>query len=592
MNSTHVHLDKQGAVDAGPESMTKHRLNGKPSSVAKPAAAKEPDHAALRNTITDLTDRHITHHGVGIAHHDLYHQAKQQHPGLGKEHFKKTLRELHDEHRFRLGGWPRMWDDLPDPELVVHVGGTHGPDPNRPAHVAPDQDREGKAMYYLHPSQQHKHSEAFAESSEPTGQAPDQVALPGRDGDKAESLLEHAKTAGIRTLAEVARSALERLVKLKPEKIAAATKLFSKQERQQLAATLAAVNSTANLMGRSRVRIRQERAEQLRGVARFSEHPTNFERFDEVGPIRPMPPEDALAYFRRLVPRIGVDPHQFSADVNREAFTLADATEESLLRKVKSFIGGYLQQGTVLGGHPIEFTPPNDSPDRRLVMVDPAKLDRDWAKDKNDYITPGGGGAETPGKRAGVEEFLKQGDAINASTAGLDENGNLYITDGRHRFSLMRDKGADRVGVWVPGDQANQFKSRYGATPVKKYPAEHLDAILADAGVHPSNPQYSDMVIRTNMKDALNVGADMERQDPDIAETFPCWQYVGIEDGREGSDHRPKFGRYYPNSASFTEVRGKRPYNCRCDQIPIDKWEWAEKLARGARVETSWRDAA
>ena len=320
-----------------------------------------------------------------------------------------------------------------------------------------------------------KHSESDEPTTEPEGQAPDQVALPGRDGDKAEALLAHSKSAGIRTLADVTRSALERLVKLKPAKLARTTELFNKQERQQFTEMLAAVNSTANLMGRARVRIRQQRAEQLRGIGKFSEEPTNFDRFDEAGPLKPMPPEDALAYFRRLVPRIGVDPHQFSTDANREAFTMAQATEETLLKKCQDLIAEYLEKGKV-------------------------------------------------------------------------EN----------------------------------------AAKAKQYPAEHLDEMLHDAGVHPSNPQYSDMVIRTNMKDAYNVGADMERQDPDVAETFPVWQYVGILDGREGSDHRPKFGRYYPNSASFTEVRGKRPYNCRCDQIPIDKWEWAEKLARGARVETSW----
>ncbi len=324
--------------------------------------------------------------------------------------------------------------------------------------------------------------EQFADSegeSEPTGQATDQVALPGRDGDKVEALLAHAKSAGIATLADVTRSALERLVKLKPAKLAAATELFNEDERQQLADTLAAVNSTANLMGRSRVRIRQQRAEQLLGVAKFSEESTNFERFDEVGPLRPMPPEDALAYFKRLVPRIGVDPHQFSTDANREAFTMAQATEETLLEKCKGLIGQYLEKGK-------------------------------------------------------VEE----------------------------------------------------------AARAKQYPAEHLDEILADAGVHPSNPQYSDMVIRTNMKDAYNVGADAERQDPDVAATFPVWRYMGIRDGREGDDHRPKFGKYYPNEATFTEVRGKRPYNCRCDQEPIDVWEWNELAARGARVETNWRQAA
>lgn len=115
-----------------------------------------------------------------------------------------------------------------------------------------------------------------------------------------------------------------------------------------------------------------------------------------------------------------------------------------------------------------------------------------------------------------------------------------------------------------------------------------IDALLEQAGVSPRNPQYSEMVVRTNLKDAYNTGADQERMDPDVAEIFPVWRYAGIRDGRQGEDHEPHFDRYYPNDVSFDEVRGDRPFNCRCDQIPIDKWEWAKLQEGGARVETSW----
>lgn len=86
--------------------------------------------------------------------------------------------------------------------------------------------------------------------------------------------------------------------------------------------------------------------------------------------------------------------------------------------------------------------------------------------------------------------------------------------------------------------------------------------ILNLAGVSPSNPQYADMVFRTNAVDALNAGFDDERQAPDVIEEFPAWEYLGIEDGREGDDHRPKFGNYYPANVTFAQARGKRPFNC------------------------------
>lgn len=110
--------------------------------------------------------------------------------------------------------------------------------------------------------------------------------------------------------------------------------------------------------------------------------------------------------------------------------------------------------------------------------------------------------------------------------------------------------------------------------------------ILNLAGVSPSNPQYADMVFRTNAVDALNAGFDDERQADDVIEEFPAWEYLGIEDGREGDDHRPKFGNYYPASVTFAQARGKRPFNCRCGSRAINRREWARLVANGAKFAT------
>lgn len=106
--------------------------------------------------------------------------------------------------------------------------------------------------------------------------------------------------------------------------------------------------------------------------------------------------------------------------------------------------------------------------------------------------------------------------------------------------------------------------------------------ILTIAGVSPSNPQYADMVFRSNAVDALNAGFDDERQSPDVIEEFPAWEYLGIEDGREGDDHRPKFGNYYPANVTFAQARGPRLFNCRCSSRAISRREWARLVANGA----------
>lgn len=119
--------------------------------------------------------------------------------------------------------------------------------------------------------------------------------------------------------------------------------------------------------------------------------------------------------------------------------------------------------------------------------------------------------------------------------------------------------------------------------------AQHdVGQLLAAAGVDPGNPQYPEMVFRTNAMDAYQQAAYEEARHPDLRGVFPVWQYVGIADGRQGKDHEPKFDRFYPAEAAFADVRGPRPFNCRCSLRWVDAFEWDELKAKGARVETTW----
>jgi hypothetical protein len=115
-------------------------------------------------------------------------------------------------------------------------------------------------------------------------------------------------------------------------------------------------------------------------------------------------------------------------------------------------------------------------------------------------------------------------------------------------------------------------------------------AILIAAGVHPANSQYAEMTFRTNTMDAFNAAAEEERMQPDVRATFPVWKYAGIEDGREGDDHRPHFGKYYPANVPFHQVRGERVFNCRCVPIPISKGQWRRLKADGARIADGYPD--
>ncbi len=261
------------------------------------------------------------------------------------------------------------------------------------------------------------------------------LAPAGADGEKALELARKVVANGVDVLTEIGRAAVKRLIK-NPQ----ARSAFTQPERERLAAALATANATGELLGRARVQRRLEQAQSPNKPQKFSEAATDFTCFQE--PIESMTPADALDYFSWLVPSLNLDPLRFGQSHERDAFTLAEATDRVVLRKVRDAIRSVLQSGQASRG------------------------------------------------------------------------------------------------------------------------PEAVQSVLDAAGISPANPQYAEMVFRTNSLDAYNTGATKEMQKPHMMAEFPVWQYSGIADGRQGADHAPHFDRYYPASRAFAEVRGPRVFNC------------------------------
>lgn len=161
-----------------------------------------------------------------------------------------------------------------------------------------------------------------------------------------------------------------------------------------------------------------------------------------------------------------------------------------------------------------------------------------------------------------------------------------------YRYGALLERHAFTLAVAV--DQALLDKVKrvisdrlLGQEPIGTATADIQD-ILDAAGVAPANPQYAEMVYRTNMMDAYNAGQQAEIADPAMQEFFPWWRYDGILDSRTGDDHRPKIGKYYPASAAFADVRGPRVWNCRCCMTPLYRTDVRDLMAKGVRAETAW----
>jgi hypothetical protein len=273
-------------------------------------------------------------------------------------------------------------------------------------------------------------------------------------------LIKASKARGVQVMADVLGTAVRRFKGVGP--------VLLRPDLDKLADALAAVNATAELLGRSRVREVATRARVWKG-SHNGPPDVPFSSFADAPAGIIVTPTQALDYFTSLHPELGVDPRRFGPEKRRQAFTLAESANRVLTARVHKIIA----------------------------------------------------------------------ESIRGSEGAADAT------------------------------------------------AKISDALTA-AGVSPKNPQYAEMVFRTNAMDAFQQGVYEEGRHPDVADVFPAWEYLGIRDGRQGPDHEPHFGRLYPADAAFSDVRGDRPFNCRCSMRWVDTFELADLLRAGRRVESEW----
>ena len=122
-------------------------------------------------------------------------------------------------------------------------------------------------------------------------------------------------------------------------------------------------------------------------------------------------------------------------------------------------------------------------------------------------------------------------------------------------------------------------------------PTQAIQDLLDEVGVSTRNPQYAEMVYRTNAMDAYTQGHEAERMEPEVLEAFPVWRWDTAGDTRVRPTHAAREGKYYPGNVSFQEVRGTdiaEIANDRCVPTAVYIDDWQELQRRGFEVETTW----
>lgn len=89
--------------------------------------------SGIEEAIVAFVNRWAEKKTVGCQFNVMWEEMKKTHPQMTIGTFQDALRKLSEAGRVRLGGWPRMLDDMPQPQLAFFVS--------------------SKVMYYAHPGE-------------------------------------------------------------------------------------------------------------------------------------------------------------------------------------------------------------------------------------------------------------------------------------------------------------------------------------------------------------------------------------------------------------------------------------------------------
>ncbi len=91
---------------------------------------------------------------------------------------------------------------------------------------------------------------------------------------------------------------------------------------------------------------------------------------------------------------------------------------------------------------------PEHASKKVLVSLDTEKVEKLFRQNKDFYIAPNGSKGTIGNRYEAAQKYFKTGRYINASEIYLHEENDkpvLSITDGRHRFAVMRDMGMKKI---------------------------------------------------------------------------------------------------------------------------------------------------
>jgi hypothetical protein len=95
---------------------------------------------------------------------------------------------------------------------------------------------------------------------------------------------------------------------------------------------------------------------------------------------------------------------------------------------------------------PVTMYPSEAKQGNKIVNVDPAAFDAQFAKNENFYVGKGGEGG-IGNRYDKFVDWIKDAPSMNASNVSVSNNGSVMFGDGRHRYAGLRDLGVSSIPV-------------------------------------------------------------------------------------------------------------------------------------------------
>lgn len=150
--------------------------------------------------------------------------------------------------------------------------------------------------------------------------------------------------------------------------------------------------------------------------------------------------------------------------------------------------------------------------------------------------------------------------------------GLAFTVGGYTKAQILKRFYDEILAALEDGNTLSEFRSR-------------MNEFLTSEGYEGLDPLQADLIFRTNIQTAYNVGHYEQMTDPGVMKLRPYWQYDAVNDAHTRPSHLAMDGRVFPaDSAVWDSWFPPNGFRCRCTVKTLSK---RQVEARGLIVEQS-----